>query len=134
MLTIRKPLTLIGAVLVFLGTVLPVLKVKVIFTWASWSLYKTDIRLFLISNALLGMIVLTSYIQQTKAYKLLTRLMLGWIVLMAVAVYVKSNNYFGVNVADKLLGKAISFEYGWLVLLAGALALVFSVKKQNLTV
>jgi hypothetical protein len=52
---------------------------------------------------------------------------------MAAAVYFKSTHYFGLKLADNLLGKAIHFQWGWIILAIGAVLLLFSVKKETLT-
>ena len=72
------------------------------------------------------------FIRQLKAFKLLTRVMFVWVLLMAAAVYFKSTHYFGLKFADNLLGKAIHFQWGWIFLLIGAILLLFSVKKERL--
>lgn len=132
MLVINKPMAFIGLILVFIAGFLPVLQVKIIFEWVNWGLYKTDVRLFLITYSLLAITSLCYFIRQLKAFRLLTRLIFVWVLLMAAAVYFKSTHYFGMKIADNLLGKAIHFQWGWIVLLIGAVLLLLSVKKQRL--
>lgn len=134
MLIVNKPLALIGLVLIFIAGFCPILQVKIIFEWVNWGLYKTDVRLFLITYSLIAITALCYFIRQLKAFKFLTRVMFVWVLLMAAAVYFKSTHYFGMKIADNLLGKAIHFQWGWIVLLVGSLALLFSVKKQRLEV
>ncbi|RZJ80851.1 MAG: hypothetical protein EOO47_06240 [Flavobacterium sp.] len=132
MLIVNKPLAVIGLILVFLGGFCPILQVKVIFEWVNWGLYKTDVRLFLITYSFIALMALCYFIRQLKAFRLLTRVMFVWILVMAAAVYFKSTHYFGIKMADNLLGKAIHFQWGWIVLALGALVLLFSVKKEGL--
>lgn len=134
MLVVNKTLALIGLVLVFIAGFCPILQVKIIFEWVNWGLYKTDVRLFLITYSLIGLMALCFFIRQLKAFRLLSRVMFLWVLLMAAAVYFKSTHYFGLRVADSLLGKAIHFQWGWVLLLLGAVSLLFSVKSERLKV
>lgn len=134
MLIVNKPLALIGLILLFVAGFCPILQVKIIFEWINWGLYKTDVRLFLITYSFIAITALCYFIRQLKAFKFLTRIMFIWVLLMAVAVYFKSTHYFGMKIADNLLGKTIHFQWGWVVLLIGAVLLLFSVKKQRLEV
>ncbi|RZK03283.1 MAG: hypothetical protein EOO43_23105, partial [Flavobacterium sp.] len=115
MLIVNKPMALIGLVLIFIAGFCPILQVKIIFEWVNWGLYKTDIRLFLITYSFIAITALCYFIRQLKAFRFLTRVMFVWILLMAVAVYFKSTHYFGMKLADNLLGKAIHFQWGWIV-------------------
>lgn len=132
MLIVNKPMAFIGLILVFVAGFCPMLEVKILLKWISWGLYKTDIRLFLITYSLIAITALCFFIRQLKAFRLLTRVMFIWVLLMAAAVYFKSTHYFGMKIADNLLGKAIHFQWGWIILLIGAILLLFSVKKEQL--
>lgn len=134
MLIVNKTMAFLGLVLVFVAGFLPILQVKIIFEWVNWGLYKTDIRLFLITYSFIALMALCFFVRQLKAFKLLTRAMFVWVLLMAAAVYFKSTHYFGIKVADNLLGKTIHFQWGWIILLIGAVLLLFSVKKESLKV
>ena len=134
MLVVNKTMAILGLILVFLASFCPMLKVKIIIDWVNWSLYKTDPRLFLITYAIAAMMVLCYFIRQLKAFRLLSILMFAWVLVMAAAVYFKSTHYFGLKFADNILGKAIHFQWGWIILLLGAILLLFSVKKERLTV
>ncbi|MFN0257030.1 hypothetical protein [Pedobacter ureilyticus] len=133
MLIVNKPMAFIGLILVFVAGFCPMLEVKILVKWISWGLYKTDIRLFLITYSLIAITALCFFIRQLKAFRLLTRVMFIWVLLMAAAVYFKSTHYFGMKIADNLLGKAIHFQWGWIILLIGAILLLFSVKKEQLS-
>jgi len=132
MLIVHKINAYIGMALVAIAGFCPILQVKIIFQWVNWNLYKTDIRLFLITYAIIGLMALCYFVRQLKAFRLLTRVMFLWILLMAAAVYFKSNHYFGLRIADNLLGKAIHFQWGWIILSIGAVLLLTSVKKETL--
>ncbi len=134
MLVVNKTMALLGLALSFIAGFCPILQVKIIFQWVNWGLYKTDIRLFLITYAILAILALCFFVRQLSQYRLLTRLYFFWLVIMAGAVYFKSTNYFGIKVADNILGKAIHFQWGWMILLIGAVLLWFSVKKERLNV
>lgn len=133
MLIVNKPMAFIGLILVFVAGFCPMLEVKILLKWISWGLYKTDIRLFLITYSLIAITALCFFIRQLKAFRLLTRVIFIWVLLMAAAVYFKSTHYFGMKIADNLLGKAIHFQWGWIILLIGAILLLFSVKKEQLS-
>jgi glucan phosphoethanolaminetransferase (alkaline phosphatase superfamily) len=134
MLIVNKPLAIMGLILVFVAGFCPILQVKIIFEWVNWGLYKTDIRLFLITYSFIALLSLCFFIRQLKAFRLLTRVMFIWVLLMAAAVYFKSTHYFGMKIADNLLGKAIHFQWGWIILGIGAILLLLSVKKERLSV
>jgi hypothetical protein len=134
MLVVNKTMAFLGLAVSFIAGFCPILQVKIIVQWVNWGLYKTDIRLFLITYALLAFLALCFFVRQLKQFRLLTLLYAAWIVVMAVAVYFKSTNYFGIKVADNILGKAIHFQWGWIILLIGAVLLLFSVKKERLNV
>ncbi|MCJ0742555.1 hypothetical protein [Pedobacter montanisoli] len=131
MIVVKKTNAYLGIFLAFIGGFCPLLQVKILFEWVSWGMYKTDVRLFLITYALTGLLTLCFMVRQLKAYRLLTRVMFFWVILMAVAVYFKSQNYFGVKIADNLLGKAIHFQWGWIVLFLSAILLLLSTKKLS---
>ncbi len=125
-------MALLGLVLVFVAGFCPMLQVKIIFEWVNWGLYKTDIRLFLITYSLIALTALCFFVRQLKAFRLLSRLIFVWVLLMAAAVYFKSTHYFGLKFADNILGKAIHFQWGWIILAIGTVLLLFSVKKESL--
>lgn len=132
MLIVNKLTAFLGLALVAIAGLFPILQVKIVFQWINWNLYQTDTRLFLITYALIALTGLTFFVRQLKAYRLLTRVMLIWVLVMIAAIYFKSNNYFGLRIADQLLGKAIHFQWGVIVFLVGAVLLVFSVRKPTL--
>jgi hypothetical protein len=134
MLIVNKTMAFLGLIIVFVAGFCPMLKVKIIFDWVNWGLYKTDIRLFLITYSIIALLALCYFVRQLKAFRLLTRVMFVWVLLMAAAVYFKSTHYFGLKLADNLLGKAIHFQWGWILLFIGAVLLLFSVKKERLKV
>lgn len=134
MLVVNKPMALIGLILVAVAGFCPILQVKIIFEWVNWGLYKTDIRLFLITYSFIALMALCFFVRQLKAFRLLTRVMFVWVGIMAAAVYFKSTHYFGLKFADNILGKAIHFQWGWIILAIGAILLLFSVKKNTLSV
>lgn len=131
MLIVNKIMAFFGLTLVAIAGLCPILKVKIIFQWINWNLYQTDTRLFLITYAFVALIALTFFVRQLKAYRLLTRAMFVWVLVMIAAIYFKSTNYFGLKMADNILGKAIHFQWGAGVFLVGALLLLFSVRNNK---
>lgn len=134
MLILNKTTAFLGLALVALAGLCPILQVKIIFQWINWNLYQTDARLFLITYAIIALLGLCFFIRQLKAFRLLSRVMFVWILVMIGLIYFKSTNYFGVKIADQLLGKAIHFQWGAVVFFVGASLLLFSTKKTRLEV
>jgi len=130
MLTVRKINAYIGLILaVIAATIAPILKVPI---KGNWNLYQTDDRLFYITFALIAVTSFCLFIRQLRAFKLFTIVLLVWSLVMAAAVYFKSNNYFGRKFFDGMIAKTIHYQWGWVVLLVAVLLLVTSVKKNQL--
>lgn len=132
MLVLNKTTVLLGLILVGIAGLCPLLEVQIIFKWISWNLYKIDIRLFIITYAMLAIMALCYFVRQIKTFKLLSRVLFLWILLMAGAIYFKSTHYSGIGIADSLLGKAIHFQWGWILYIVGAVLLLASVEKKSL--
>lgn len=127
MITVNKINAYIGLLLVLMGIgICPLLKVPI---KGNWNLYQTDVRLFLISLVLLSVCAFCLYIRKIVAFSIMGKIIFGWSVLMAAAVYFKSNNYLGSKFFDKMIAKTISYQWGWIVLLVGCILLVASVKR-----
>ncbi len=120
-----------GLALVAIAGLCPILEIRIVLKWVNWNLYQTDFRLFLITYAFIALTALTFFVRQLKAYRLLTRAMFIWVLVMIAAIYFKSTNYFGLKIADNLLGKAIHFQWGAIVFFVGALLLLFSVRNNK---
>lgn len=127
MLTIKKTNAYIGLLLVVIAiTISPIIKVPI---KGNWILYQTDNRLFFISLILVALTGFCLYLRRVAAFRFFTYVLFIWSVLMAAAVYFKSNNYFGSKFFDKALAKTIHYQWGWIVLLVGVLLLLSSVKR-----
>lgn len=130
MLIIRKTNAYIGLILAVIAAgVAPIIKVPI---KGNWNLYQTDTRLFLITFALIAATAFCLFLRQIKAFRFFTIVMLVWSLLMAAAVYFKSNNYFGRKFWDGMIAKTIHYQWGWIVLLVAVLLLLSSVKKERL--
>ena len=130
MLVVNKINAYIGLLLAVIATcIAPILKVPF---KGNWNLYQTDSRLFFITIAIIALTSLTLFIRQLKAFRILSFLMFFWTLLMAAAVYFKSNNYFNSKFFDKVLAKTIHYQWGWIVMLVAVLLLVTSVRKMRL--
>lgn len=128
MLTIRKTNAFIGIILAVIAAVIaPILKVPI---KGNWNLYQTDSRLFFITFTVIAALAFCLFLRQLKAFRLLSFVLFFWSVLMAAAVYFKTNNYFGSKFFDKALAKTLHFQWGWVVLLVAVLLLLSSTKKQ----
>lgn len=130
MLIIRKTNAYLGLVLAVIAAgISPMIKVPI---KGNWNLYQTDSRLFLITFALIAATAFCLFLRQIKAFRFFTVVFLVWSLLMAAAVYFKSNNYFGRKFWDGILAKTIHYQWGWIVLLLAVLLLLSSVKKERL--
>ena len=129
MLVIKKINAYIGLLLAVIAiTICPMIKVPF---KGNWNLYQTDDRLFFISFAIIGITSLCLFVRQLNMFRLLSFVLFVWSLLMAAAVYFKSNHYFNAKFFDKVLAKTIHYQWGWIVLLVAVLLLVTSVKKGN---
>ncbi len=132
MLVVNKINAYIGLLLAIIAiSICPMIKVPF---KGNWILYQTDQRLFLISIAILGITGLCLFVRKLSAFRLLSFVFFIWSLLMAAAVYFKTNHYFESKFFDKLLAKTIHYQWGWIVLLIAALLLITSVKKERLKV
>ncbi len=133
MLIVNKINAYIGLLLAVIAiSISPIIKVPI---KGNWNLYQTDSRLFFITLALIALASLCLFVRQLKAFRLLTFVLFAWSLLMAAAVYFKSNHYFNSKFFDKVLAKTIHYQWGWIVLLVAVVLLVTSVRKgENLTV
>ena len=130
MLIVRKTNAYIGLLLIVIAiSISPIIKVPI---KGNWNLYQTDSRLFFISFALLAVTAFCLFLRRLAGFRFFAMVMFVWSLLMAAAVYFKSNNYFGSKFFDKVLAKTIHYQWGWIVLLVGVLLLVTAVKKERL--
>ena len=130
MLIVKKVNAYIGLLLATIAAcVSPIIKVPI---KGNWNLYQTDSRLFFITISIIALTALTLFVRQLKAFRILSFVMFFWALLMAAAVYFKSNNYFNSKFFDKVLAKTIHYQWGWIVMLVAVLLLVTSVRKMRL--
>jgi hypothetical protein len=128
MLTVNKINAYLGLLLaVIAATVAPVIKVPI---KGNWNLYQTDSRLFFITSVTIALMAFVLFIRKIKAFKFFTVVFAIWSLLMAAAVYFKSNHYFGAKFFDKVLASTISYQWGWVVLLVAVVLLLTSVRKS----
>ena len=129
MLILRKTNAYIGLILAIIAAVgAPMLKIPF---KGNWNLYQTDSRLFFITFTIIAVAGFCLFLRQLKALRLLAIVFFVWSLVMAAAVYFKSNNYFGSKFIDKTLAKTIHYQWGWVVLLVAVLLLLTSVKKEK---
>ena len=130
MLVVNKINAYIGLLLAIIATVItPMLKVPF---KGNWNLYQTDSRLFFITISIIALASLSLFVRQLKSFRTLSFVLFFWSLLMAAAVYFKSNNYFNAKFFDKVLAKTIHYQWGWIVLLVAVLLLITSVRKIRL--
>lgn len=127
MLVLNKVNAYIGLLLAVIGyTICPLIKVPF---QGNWNLYHTDSRLFFISLALLAILALCFFVRQLSAFRKVSIVFFIWNIIMAAAVYFKSNNYFNSKFFDKILAKTINYQWGWIVILVAAILLLTCVRK-----
>lgn len=127
---IRVKLALISVIVGTLSTLLcPFLKV---FLVGNWNLYEVDPILFYVTNGLFAFILLFTLLKSARLFRFFSILFAIWSVLAPLAVFFKTNNYFGMKLADGLISKTISFQWGWLVLIFCAVLFLFS--KKNIEI
>lgn len=131
MLIVNKVNAYIGLILAIIAaTICPMIKVPF---KGNWNLYQTDQRLFVITIAIIGLASLCLFVRKLAMFRVLSILLIIWGLLMAAAVYFKSNHYFNSRFFDKVLAKTIHYQWGWIVLLVAVLLLATAVKKgENL--
>ena len=127
MYMIRKKIAFIGIIVAAVSTIMcPFLKVVLV---CNWNMYQTDENLFFITNGLLAIMLLFIFIQKTKLFNFFSKLFFVWCLLAVCAVYFKTNNYFGMSLADGVLSKTIHLRWGWIVLFGAAVVLLVSTSK-----
>lgn len=130
MLIVKKVNAYIGLLLATIAaTICPIIKVPF---KGNWNLYQTDNRLFLISIVIIALAAFCLFIRRLGAFRVMAIVLFIWGVLMAAAVYFKTNHYFNSKFFDKVLAKTIHYQWGWIVLLVAVLLLITSVRKEQL--
>lgn len=127
MYILNKPFAIIGIAVAALSTVFcPFLKAPLV---GNWNLYQTDVRLFGITMALLGLATFVFFIRKVLLFRFIVVVFAAWCTLGFLAVYFKINNYFGMKLVDGLLSKTLHIKWGWFFLFLGALVMLLSVRK-----
>lgn len=126
MLILNKFRAYIGVLLCAIAGFCPMLKVPI---KGNWNLYQSDARLFLITYTIIAICVLVLFIRKASLFKFMSIVMAIWYVLAVVAVYFTSNNYTKYGFANKLIGKVVHFQWGWIVFLVGVIFMLFSTKR-----
>lgn len=125
MLILSKFRAWLGVLLCFISGFCPMLKVPI---KGNWNLYQSDARLFFITYAIIALSVLVLFVRKAGAFRFMSFVMGIWYVISIIAVYFTANNYTKYGIANKLIGKVVHFQWGWIVLLVGVLFMLFSVK------
>lgn len=128
MLVINKFKAFLGILLCLVAGFCPMLKVPI---KGNWNLYQSDARLFFITYAIIALITLLFVIRKAAAFRFMSFVMAIWYVLAVVAVFFTKNNYTKYGFANKLIGKVVHFQWGWIVFLVGVVFLLFSVNRLN---
>jgi hypothetical protein len=126
MLIVSKFRAWVGILLCIIASFCPMLKVPI---KGNWNLYQSDARLFFITYAIIALAVLCLFIRKVGAFKFMSFVMAIWYVLAVIAVYFTAHNYTKYGFANKLIGKVVHFQWGWIVFLVGVLFMLFSVKR-----
>lgn len=127
MYKLNKNIAFLGIAIASLSTIFfPFLRVTLV---GNWNLYEVDSYLFYITNGFLLLMLLLVFMSKVKAFRFLTISFFVWCIIALVAVFFKTNNYFGKKFADGLISKTIDFKWGWVVLVLSAVLLLLSVRK-----
>lgn len=130
MLILNKFRAWLGVFLCLISGFCPMLKVPI---KGNWNLYQSDARLFFLTYALISISVLFLFVRKASIFRFMSFVMSMWFVLAVAAVYFTSNNYTKYGFANKLIGKVVHFQWGWIVLLVGIIFMLFSTKRgENL--
>jgi hypothetical protein len=123
---LKKYLALLGAILVIAGGMSPMLRIPLIGNWNYWDI---DSVLASVVYALAAVALLGAVLQKSFLVKFS-----GWAILIVVlftlvAVYFKVNDYFSFIPFKKLArigSNMVHYKWtGWLMLLAGAVVMIF---------
>jgi hypothetical protein len=118
----------IGAVMMAAGGMCPLVKVTFI---GNWNYFQIDPVLGIIFYAIVVPGLAGAYLNKTGLMRFSGWAALLWIILTLAAVWFKSHDFFSFIHFKKLISLAsgmVRYRWGWLVILAGALALM-TVKK-----
>jgi len=126
MLVLNKFRAWLGILLCVVASFCPMLKVPI---KGNWNLYQSDARLFLITYAIIGLSILILFIRKAGAFRFMSVVMGIWYILAVGAVYFTANNYTKYGFANKLIGKVVHFQWGWIVFLVGVIFMLFSARK-----
>lgn len=130
MLVLNKFRAFLGVVLCAIAGFCPILRVPI---KGNWNLYQSDARLFFITYSIIAIAVFFLFIRKAGAFRFISIVMGIWYVLAVGAVYFTANNYTKYGFANKLIGKVVHFQWGWIVLLVGVIFMLFSIKRgENL--
>lgn len=124
---LNKIYALLGITIAAFSTIFcPFLRVALI---GNWNLYQTDAVLFGVTIGLLSLLIFIFFVRKIIVFRWISYLFLAWCAIGLLGVYLKINNYFGMKLVDGMLAKTLHLKWGWLVLFAGALLIIFSVRK-----
>jgi len=126
MLVLNKFRAWLGILLCVVASFCPMLKVPI---KGNWNLYQSDARLFIITYAIIALLVLILFIRKAGAFRFMSFVMGIWYILAVGAVYFTANNYTKYGFANKLIGKVVHFQWGWIVFLVGVIFMLFSTKR-----
>ncbi|WP_443938374.1 hypothetical protein [Pedobacter sp. MW01-1-1] len=131
MLVLNKFYAWLGILLCTIAGFCPMLKVPL---KGNWNLYQSDARLFFITYGILAIALLVLFMRKIAGFRFMSFVMAVWYILSIGAVYFTVNNYTKHVFANKLIGKIVHYQWGWIVLLVGVLFMLVSVKKTRLEV
>ncbi|WP_158795260.1 hypothetical protein [Pedobacter sp. L105] len=118
----------IGAVVMAVGGMCPLVHVPII---GNWNYFGIDISLGSVYYVIVVLALLGAFLNKTDLMRGSGWTAIVWVILTLAAVWFKSHDYFSfihfrnlINLASRV----VKYKWGWMVIIAGALALI-TVKK-----
>ncbi len=124
---------IIGAILMAIGGMCPLIHVPVM---GNWNYFDVDQRLAIAFYVLVAMGLMVAFIQKSGLIKFAGWAGMALVILTLAGVYFKSHDYFSFIHVKKLINLAagvVKYKWGWFVILAGTLVLV-TVRKPKVVI
>lgn len=119
-----KPQGVIGAVILAVGGMCPLVHVPIL---GNWNYFGIDPVLGTIFYLIVVLALAGAFLNKAGLMKFTGWAAIVWVILTLCAVWFKSHDYFSFMHFKKLIGLAsgmVKYKWGWFVIIAGALTLV----------
>jgi hypothetical protein len=122
---------IIGAVIMAIGGMCPLIHVPVM---GNWNYFNLDVTLGSIFYVLVVLALIGSFLQKAGLLRFIGWAAIVFVILTLIAVYFKTHNYFSFIHFKKLINFAsgvVKYKWGWFVIVIGALTLI-TIRKPKL--